>query len=65
MRTERGGRWAFFFGAGPAINFVKLGFAREGDDVEEDFEAAEETLTVAPGRICAGRVVDELSSNSL
>jgi hypothetical protein len=35
--TERSGRWSMFFGAGPAINFVKLGFAREDEDVEEDF----------------------------
>jgi hypothetical protein len=35
--TERGGRWAMFFGAGPAMNFVKLGFDREGEDTDDDF----------------------------
>jgi hypothetical protein len=35
--TERGGRWSMFFGAGPAMNFVKLGFDREGEDADDDF----------------------------
>ena len=44
--TERGGRWSMFFGAGPAINFVKLGFAREGETVEEDIEYDEFDMQV-------------------
>jgi hypothetical protein len=35
--TQRSGRWAFFFGAGPSMNFVKLGFATEGEDPDEEF----------------------------
>jgi hypothetical protein len=35
--TDRSSRWAFFFGAGPALNFVKLGFATEGEQADEDF----------------------------
>jgi hypothetical protein len=36
--TERNGRWGFFFGGGPAFNFVKLGFTREGVvEDDEDF----------------------------
>jgi len=41
--TNRSSRWSFFFGGGPVLNFVKLGFSREGDvdlsdpQTDEDF----------------------------
>jgi hypothetical protein len=36
--TERGGRWGFFLGGGPVLNFVKLGFTNEGDeDPDQNF----------------------------
>jgi hypothetical protein len=36
--TERNSRWGFFFGGGPAFNFVKLGFTQEGVvEQDEDF----------------------------
>jgi hypothetical protein len=35
--TERRSRWAFFFGAGPALNFVKLGFTQEGETSDDNF----------------------------
>jgi hypothetical protein len=36
--TARQSRWSFFLGAGPALNFVKLGFAVEDPDTQVNFD---------------------------
>ncbi len=35
--TQRSGRWSMFLGAGPSLNFVKLGFSGDNVDQDEDF----------------------------
>ena len=35
--TAREGKWSMFFGAGPSMNFVKLGFSPENPNPDEDF----------------------------
>jgi len=40
--TNRSSRWSFFFGGGPVINFVKLGFSREGEVDTEDPQTDED-----------------------
>lgn len=36
--TARQNRWSFFVGAGPALNFAKLGFTRDDVEPEDQFE---------------------------